>query len=122
MKSKITIEIDFENGNAPFIQVVNDRESLDVRDKLITAFIQKLGGTSFLCKVGFSNHLNQTLTVMNIYPITPQQIESDFYGISQFYSISDKGLKDKVYVSCPNSQFIKDAEKIEDFKKTGELK
>lgn len=45
MKSKITIEVDFENGNRPVIQVLS-RQSDDVRDNLISSFLQSLGHTS----------------------------------------------------------------------------
>jgi hypothetical protein len=45
MNSKITIEIDFEKGNLPIIQVLH-RKSEDVRDSLIGNFIQHLDHTS----------------------------------------------------------------------------
>lgn len=45
MKSKITIEVDFENGNRPVIQVLS-RKSDDVRDNLISSFLQSLQHTS----------------------------------------------------------------------------
>lgn len=45
MLSKITIEVDFENGNMPVIQILQ-QDSDDVRDKLISQFLQSLGHTS----------------------------------------------------------------------------
>lgn len=51
MKSRITVEIDYENGNEPVISILA-RNSDDVRDGLIKAFYQKLGGSSW-CKIAF---------------------------------------------------------------------
>jgi len=51
MKSRITIEVDYENGNNPAIQILS-KHSDDVRDNLIKAFYQKLGGSSW-CKIVF---------------------------------------------------------------------
>lgn len=54
MKSRITIEVDFENGNEPIIQIIS-KVSDDVRDNLIKAFYQKLGSSSW-CKIVFNAH------------------------------------------------------------------
>lgn len=51
MKSRITIEVDFSNGNEPVIQILS-RNSDDVRDNLIKSFYQKLGGSSW-CQIRF---------------------------------------------------------------------
>lgn len=51
MKSRITIEVNFEDGNRPVIQIVS-RKSDDVRDNLIQAFYQTLGESSW-CKIRF---------------------------------------------------------------------
>lgn len=55
MKSKITIEVDFNNGNKPVIQIVA-KNSDDIRDNLIRAFYQSLGGSSW-CKIQFVQHV-----------------------------------------------------------------
>lgn len=52
MKSRITVEIDYENNNQPVIQIIS-KNSDDVRDGLIKAFYQKLGGSSWL-KIRFN--------------------------------------------------------------------
>jgi len=52
MKSRISIEIDFENGNQPVIQILA-RTSDDVRDSLIQAFLQSLQHTSRWCKIEY---------------------------------------------------------------------
>lgn len=51
MKSRITIEVDFDNGNEPVIQILS-RNSDDIRDRLIKSFYQKLHGISW-CKIKF---------------------------------------------------------------------
>lgn len=45
MQSRITIEVDFENGNRPVIQILS-AASDDVRDNLISSFLQSLQHTS----------------------------------------------------------------------------
>ncbi len=50
MNSKITIEIDFENNNQPIIQILQ-KNSDDVRDKLIKSFTEQFGGSSSWCKI-----------------------------------------------------------------------
>lgn len=54
MQSKITIEVDFENGNEPIIQIIY-RSSDDVRDKLIKSFLERLQHTSSWAKI-FCDH------------------------------------------------------------------
>lgn len=45
MQSRITIEVDFENGNRPVIQVLSGYSD-DVRDHLVSSFLQSLQHTS----------------------------------------------------------------------------
>jgi hypothetical protein len=45
MNSKITIEVDFSNNNLPVVRVLH-RKSDDVRDSLVSNFIQHLDHTS----------------------------------------------------------------------------
>lgn len=70
MKSRITIEVDFENDNQPVIQIVQ-RFSDDVRDKLISEFLHALGGQSSWCKidhiVGGSDH-----NLIRLTPLKPK--------------------------------------------------
>lgn len=49
MKSRITIEVDFNNGNTPVIQILK-ASSDDVRDKLIKSFTECLNGSSW-CEI-----------------------------------------------------------------------
>jgi len=64
MKSRITIEVDFENGNEPTIQIIS-RNSDDIRDNLIKAFYQKLGGSSW-CKIRFVQDIPDETQVTNM--------------------------------------------------------
>ena len=50
MKSRITIEVNFDEGNRPIIQIMQ-QPSDDVRDKLLQSFLQSLEHTSRWCKI-----------------------------------------------------------------------
>ena len=52
MKSRITIEVDFDNNNSSAI-FVKPEKSDDVRDKLISDFIEQFGGQSNWCRADF---------------------------------------------------------------------
>jgi hypothetical protein len=52
MKSRLTIEIDFEDGNKPVIEMKYE-SSDDVRDKLIKAFMEGLSSQSTWCRAMF---------------------------------------------------------------------
>lgn len=75
MKSKITVEIDFENGNRPVIQV-HERNSDDVRDKLIDAVFQELGHHSRWFRVEYKH---ETITdgeqgsLWHLIPVSPKE-------------------------------------------------
>lgn len=55
MKSRITVEVDFSNGNLPIIQILS-RSSDDVRDNLIKNFLQNLDHTSRWCRIEYIDH------------------------------------------------------------------
>lgn len=77
MKSRITIEIDFNENNRPFIQISNDVLSNDVRDKLVTAFRQSLQAESRWCRIEFPAYMqsqDSSVVGMAIYPLTPLEL------------------------------------------------
>lgn len=76
MTSKITIEVNFDNGQ-PYIKVCNDTTSDDVRDKLITFFRNRLGSTSSWMKLEYEDHYNSDRVRFNIHPIRPDQLEEE---------------------------------------------
>lgn len=79
MKSKITVEIDFENGNRPVIQV-HERNSDDVRDKLIDSVFQQLAHHSRWFRVEFKHNTMIDGDVGNLWhliPITPEEYEQE---------------------------------------------
>ena len=82
MKSRITIEVDFNNRNKPIIQIVS-RHSDDIRDNLIKAFYQSLQGSSW-CRVRFEQHYDN-----------PKNPEENFHRILitpiQFDEIGSEG-------------------------------
>ena len=50
MKSRITVEVDYNNNNQPVIQILQ-HASDDVRDGLVKAFTEKLGHESATCTI-----------------------------------------------------------------------
>jgi len=90
MKSRITIEVDFDNGR-PYIKVQEDKLSDDVRDKLITFFRQRLQHTSSWCGIEFRNEseLTNTLTWF-IRPITPDLLEDQCRRMSEQVAMNKK--------------------------------
>lgn len=76
MTSKITIEVDFDT-TTPYIRVLHDRLSDDVRDKLLTQFIHKLGLTSKWCKIRFDNVGLNGVPLFTISPITPEEMKEE---------------------------------------------
>lgn len=74
MKSRITIEVDFDNGNQPIIQILK-ANSDDVRDKLVSSFTEQVGGSSWLqikwCEPDSEGVQNR----IHIYPIKPENFK-----------------------------------------------
>lgn len=84
MTSRITIEVDFDNGQ-PYIKIVNDTTSDDVRDKLIKFFTERLQHTSSWCKITHAYDTGMStpegrhakLVAWRIDPITPAQMADE---------------------------------------------
>jgi hypothetical protein len=78
MRSRITIELDFDKGQ-PFIKVLNNTVSDDVRDKLVTFFRQRLGHTSSWGKIIFPTYPNvdSDEVLFEIHPLRPDQLEDE---------------------------------------------
>lgn len=86
MKSRITIEVDFDNGNLPIIKVIQQQSS-DVRDALLQNFIQSFQHTSRWCKVEYKgNHPVSSEQgrpdasyqhVYHIIPIVPAELQTE---------------------------------------------
>lgn len=66
MKSKITIDVDFQNQPVIKIQYI---ESEDVRDKLVKRFLEKFGGVS-----AWSTHYFMDNNESWISPIAPENL------------------------------------------------
>lgn len=79
MKSRITIEVDFDHGNQPVIQILQTNDSDDVRDKLLSAFCQQLGGGSW-CEIKWVSQApenpnqNTFFNRIHISPILPEKL------------------------------------------------
>lgn len=81
MKSRITIEVDFENGNLPIIQILS-RESDDVRDNLIRQFLQSLQHTSRWVRIEYidehaSKEDSKSVWRWHLKPITPKELSKE---------------------------------------------
>lgn len=77
MKSRITIEVDFDNGNLPIIKVIQQQSS-DVRDSLVQSFLQSLQHTSRWCRIEYkgehpvsSEGGKEDASYRHVYYITP---------------------------------------------------
>lgn len=91
MKSKITIEVDFDQNNTPYIRLLVDKNSDDVRDKLLRAFLEKLGHESVFGKIVCKSDATTEENVQRwgIYPIPAEKIEEE---LSFFNSLFIKDL------------------------------
>lgn len=79
MKSRITIEVDFNGNNLPVIQVLS-QSSDDVRDKLIQSFLQSLQHTSRWCRIDYKSSQeaqSQDIHRWFICPVTPAELEQE---------------------------------------------
>lgn len=81
MQSKITIEVDFQDGNKPVIQVLL-RRSDDVRDKLIDYFMELLGHESSWCKIycehtSYPDDPSGQFQRWKISPISPDRFQEE---------------------------------------------
>lgn len=85
MKSRITIEVNFDEGNLPVIQILS-QHSDDVRDKLISSFLQSLAHTSRWCKIVYMGNYSVYGTKeaelnpvhrWHIVPIRPDEIREE---------------------------------------------
>ncbi|HRP33531.1 MAG TPA: hypothetical protein PKV73_16665 [Agriterribacter sp.] len=95
MKSRITIEVDFENGNEPVIQIIS-RNSDDIRDNLIKAFYQKLGSSSW-CKIHFvqdvlDEHIASTEGFKRIFitPIPQENLKKEAEIMLEQFGMDEK--------------------------------
>ena len=86
MKSRISIEVDFENNNQPVIQILQTSDSNDVRDKLLSHFCQSFGGSSW-CNIRWAE---PSLGQNRIF-ITPIRVE-------QFEEQANKMLEQAKFV------------------------
>lgn len=83
MKSRITIEVDFDNENRAIIQIIST-PSEDVRDSLIKAFLEKLAHTSswlkIICIGGQCSQdpaISAISGVYHIWPIAPEELKKE---------------------------------------------
>lgn len=76
MKSRVTIEIDFEFGK-PYFKVVADMESEDLRDQAVREFRQALGFDSNWARVRFHDQYKAGQKLFTIEPIAPSDLTQE---------------------------------------------
>lgn len=86
MKSRISIEVDFDNNNQPVIQILQ-ADSDDVRDKLLSHFTQQLGGSSW-CQIKWVCTPDEGFARIHISPIKSDQFEEHAKVMLEQYRIN----------------------------------
>lgn len=79
MRSRISVEVDFDNNNRPVIQV-HERDSDDVRDRLISAVFDKLGHHSRWFRVEFKHNTmtdGDAGSLWHLAPISPEEYDEE---------------------------------------------
>src|SRR5689334_13100609 len=88
MKSRLTIEVNFDEGNIPVIQVISEYSD-DVRDKLIANFLQSLSHTSRWCKILYMGNRSTDANVVrdkwHIMPMIPDEIPQEIELMKGIY-------------------------------------
>lgn len=99
MKSRISIEIDFDNGNQPIIQILKGNSD-DVRDKLVSSFTEQVGGSSWLQIKWLpvnDYHVQNGFQIIHISPIRPDDLKDqsiimlEQYELHKSYQIPSNG-------------------------------
>ena len=90
MKSRITIEVDFNNGNQPVLQILKSDNSDDVRDKLLSHFTEQLGGSSW-CQIKWDENQPPTdFQRIFIAPIKESQLKEQAEIMMEQYLLNQK--------------------------------
>lgn len=105
MKSRISIEVDFNNGNSPVIQILQ-ASSDDVRDKLIQSFTESFSGSSW-CNIRWQDHQDGVNRII-ISPITNHMLKEQSKVMAEQIRVYEEWIKKNDY-------------DLDHFKKTGEL-
>lgn len=93
MKSRITIEVDFENGNQPVIQILKENSD-DVRDRLVSNFTQQFGGSSW-CKIKWvTPETHDGSQAIFISPIRPEEFKEQSEMMIEQWNLNEKFRKE----------------------------
>lgn len=76
MKSRISIEIDFENQNKPVIQIAR-QSSDDVRDSLIQSFLEQRGSGSRWLTIQYKGESLEGKSLFHLVVVTPSELEEE---------------------------------------------
>lgn len=96
MKSRITIEVDFENGNLPVIQILR-KDSDDVRDKLISSFLQSFQHSSRWIKIEYGGEFTQHGEEGDVHkwilkPLSPTELTNEIKLMESLLSTTKKEI------------------------------
>lgn len=83
MKSRITVEIDYNNNGQPYFRVMEDTTSDDLRDKAITEFRRAFKLQSQWCVVDFGQVQMDGTIQWNIRPIPPNQLKDEVLAMQK---------------------------------------
>lgn len=95
MKSRITIEVDFENRNQPYILIQKDNSD-DVRDKLLSHFTQQFGGSSW-CQIRWQEPISANgANLIRITPIPPNKLKEQSEIMLEQHNINEMWLANHI--------------------------
>lgn len=77
MKSRITVEIDYAFTGKPYLRIMEDATSDDLRDKAITEFRRVFAHQSQWCLVDFGQVQIDGTIQWNIRPLPPAELEQE---------------------------------------------
>lgn len=77
MTSRITVEIDYQKNGQPYIRIIEDGNSDDLRDKAISQFRQVFKHQSLWCKVEFGDFQLDGKLQWHISPLAPQDLVTE---------------------------------------------
>jgi len=97
MESRISIELDFSNGNVPVIQILQ-QNSDDVRDKILKNFLEQFGGGSSWLKIRWAefNPMGESINKIDITAIKPDELKVEAETMIEQYRLNEEWLNNHV--------------------------
>lgn len=122
MKSRIAIEVDFDNGNLPVIKIISVHSD-DIRDRLIQNFLQSLQHTSRWCKIGYVGDGMNDSQMWDISPIQPKDLSAEMLLMNSVLKPDDQPAGEWVLIAERNDrdfeEYLKSANVVHSINETG---